>query len=55
MSPKEHTRKVTDEATRKKNESPYQCSNCGKTFVSESECKSHEEKEHPRKPKQRTG
>ena len=47
MSPKAHTRKVTGKATKKKAASPFRCDNCGKTFVSESEQRSHQKSEHP--------
>ncbi|HUB81822.1 MAG TPA: hypothetical protein VMB03_23645 [Bryobacteraceae bacterium] len=46
MSPKTHTKKVTGEATKKKSKSPFQCDNCGATFVSESEKQKHENSQH---------
>ncbi len=46
MSPSDHSRKVTAEATEKKTESPYRCDNCGATFESESKRKAHEHEEH---------
>ena len=46
MSPKEHTKKVSGEAARKKAKSPFRCQNCGATFVSESEKRQHENSQH---------
>ena len=43
MSPGDHTKKVTGEETEKKAASPFRCDNCGSTFVSESERKTHEQ------------
>jgi len=53
MSPKAHTRKVTGKATEKKAKSEFLCSNCGKTFVSESEKRAHRASEHPKKASKR--
>jgi hypothetical protein len=53
MSPSAHDKKVTDEATKKKSESPFRCDNCGATFVSESERQTHQQ-EH-QSPSRKSG
>ncbi|HJT88645.1 MAG TPA: hypothetical protein VJ732_12335 [Bryobacteraceae bacterium] len=51
MSPRSHSKKVMAEATEKKAKNPFRCGNCGKTFESESQQRSHENTEHPKQQK----